>query len=193
MYSCQAHPEISGFPPVPQHFLPSPPQGPASQEVPAMQMASTGSLRLTSGPHGAGLPSGAYFTPALQTPRSRTHSADHAGTPAPRLRLGDGLRLHSVLGLVRGWSPPGRQPGPSQAPSRQQAPAAPGAAGGSTRGCSCWGPAGSLHLTELTPSRASAREAPRVHSALLRRVPVTRPRPALGGVLAQDSELSCTF
>lgn len=49
------------------------------------------------------------------------------------------------LGLVRGWSPPGRQPGPSQAPSRQQAPAAPGAAGGSTRGCSCWGPVGSLH------------------------------------------------
>lgn len=51
------------------------------------------------------------------------------------------------LGLVRGWSPPGRQPGPSQAPSRQQAPAAPGAAGGSPRGEVQWAPCA---LTELS-------------------------------------------
>ena len=99
-----------------------------------------------------------------------THSSPPWNSDPPDSGSGMASVCSSVfpkpLGLVQGWSLPGRQPGPSRTPSLRQAPPAPGAAGRSPHGCSCWGPVGSshphsaeLHL-ELLPEKRPTRTQP---------------------------------
>ena len=105
----------------------------------------------------------------------------------PRLRFGDGLSLQlsfsTTSGTCAGPEPSWPAAGPSWTPSQRQAPPAPGAAGRSPHGCSCWGPVGSSHphsaelRLKLLPEKRPTRTQP------CSAVPVAHPSPVLGGVL----------